>query len=183
MSLSKAAPRKPLHQRIIDCHGYEREDGDWDIEGHLVDTKTYAFDNQWRGVIQADEPLHEMFLRITVNDDLEVLNAEAYTHHSPYQMCPNFPNQLPLLVGLKIAPGWNNAIRKTLGGSKGCTHITELLGRVANVAFQTVMPLVQKKKRSQITTKPRILDTCHALNSSSEVVKREWPQFYIEKSS
>ena len=182
MSLTKTVSRKPIHQRQIDCIGYQREDGHWDIEGHLIDTKTYAFDNQWRGVIEPKTPLHEMLLRITLNDELEVINAEAFTRYSPYPECPDFPDKLHLLKGLKIAPGWTKSIQKTLGGRHGCTHINELLGRVANVAYQTIMPLVHShKKRSEMTRKPRIIGTCHALKSDGEVVKREWPQFYVDK--
>ena len=42
MPLSAPAPRHFMHNRAIECRGYQREDGLWDIEGHLVDTKTYA---------------------------------------------------------------------------------------------------------------------------------------------
>ena len=41
MPLSTPAPRQLMHNRAIECRGYQREDGRWDIEGHLVDTKTY----------------------------------------------------------------------------------------------------------------------------------------------
>ena len=41
MPLSTSAPRQLMHNRAIECRGYQREDGLWDIEGHLVDTKTY----------------------------------------------------------------------------------------------------------------------------------------------
>ena len=44
MPLPPAAPRKAVHTRSIDCRGYEREDGLWDIEGRLVDTKAF----HWR---------------------------------------------------------------------------------------------------------------------------------------
>lgn len=181
MTLSKAVSREPIHQRKIDCQGYRRNDGHWDIEGHLVDTKAYSFENKWRGTINPDTPLHEMWLRLTIDNELNVLDAEACTLHSPYPECPNFPDKLHLLKGLRIAPGWNNAVHKRLGGTNGCTHITEILGRVANVAFQTVMPFMERHdERQQAETKPRILDTCHALDSKGPVVKREWPQFYVE---
>ena len=35
--------RQLLHKRVVQCWGYRREDGLWDIEGRLVDTKTYPF--------------------------------------------------------------------------------------------------------------------------------------------
>jgi len=39
MALPPAHDRKPAHHRQIDCRGYRRSDGLWDIEGHLVDTR------------------------------------------------------------------------------------------------------------------------------------------------
>ena len=42
MPLPNPVPRKLMHTRAIECNGYEREDGLWDIEAHLTDTKTVA---------------------------------------------------------------------------------------------------------------------------------------------
>ena len=179
MKLSKPTARKPIHKRQIKCTGYSRDDGNWDIEGHLVDTKSYTFCNQWRGSITPGIPLHEMSVRLTVDNDLVVIDIEVATKYSPYPECPSFPDNAHKLKGLKIAPGWNNALRKKLGGTNGCTHINELLGRIANVAFQTIMPIINKNVvNTNETKKPYILDTCHALSIRGNVVLREWPQFY-----
>ena len=72
MPLSPPASRKHLHTRTVTCCGYQRDDGLWDIEGHLVDVKTYGFDNDHRGVVNAGEPVHEMWLRLIIDDDLEI---------------------------------------------------------------------------------------------------------------
>ncbi|MFQ5955759.1 MAG: DUF2889 domain-containing protein, partial [Kiloniellales bacterium] len=79
MPLSPAAAREPMHTRQIECRGYRRQDGLWDIEGHLTDEKSYAFHNQWRGEIASGEPVHDMWLRLTVDDDLLIHEAEATT--------------------------------------------------------------------------------------------------------
>src|SRR3970282_2145791 len=42
MPLPNPAPRRLMHTRAIECTGYERDDGLWDIEAHLTDTKTPA---------------------------------------------------------------------------------------------------------------------------------------------
>ena len=42
MPLSEPTAREPLHRRTIDMVGYRRADGLFDIEAHLIDTKTYA---------------------------------------------------------------------------------------------------------------------------------------------
>src|SRR5512143_596133 len=60
--------RKLLHTRTVQCYGYQREDGLWDIEGHMTDVKTYSFTNKDRGgEIRAGEPLHAMSIRLTLD--------------------------------------------------------------------------------------------------------------------
>ena len=49
MPLSNPAPRKPMHTRTVECRGYLRDDGRWDIEGHLIDTKPFDIPNEDRG--------------------------------------------------------------------------------------------------------------------------------------
>ncbi|MBO6784243.1 MAG: DUF2889 domain-containing protein, partial [Alphaproteobacteria bacterium] len=45
MPLSPPAEREHIHTRTVECAGYRRTDGLWDIEGHLTDVKTYTFEN------------------------------------------------------------------------------------------------------------------------------------------
>ena len=49
MGLSPGAPRRHLHTRTIRCEGYERDDGLFDIEASIVDQKTYAVEEPYRG--------------------------------------------------------------------------------------------------------------------------------------
>src|SRR3546814_4645690 len=60
MPLSPPVERTCLHNRTYDFHGYQRADGLWDIEGRIVDTKSYPFANQDRGEIPPGEALHDM---------------------------------------------------------------------------------------------------------------------------
>ena len=43
MPLSAAADREHIHTRNVECRGYRRTDGLWDVEGHLTDVKAYPF--------------------------------------------------------------------------------------------------------------------------------------------
>jgi hypothetical protein len=83
MALSPPAEREPLHRRACDIRGYRRADGLWDIEGRLTDTKTYAFPNEWRGEIASGEPIHDMWIRLTVDDDFVVRDIEVVTDAGP----------------------------------------------------------------------------------------------------
>lgn len=42
-SLSPPVPREAVHKRQINCNGFVRDDGLYDIEAELTDHKTYAF--------------------------------------------------------------------------------------------------------------------------------------------
>jgi hypothetical protein len=185
MPLSKPVPRQHLHSRSIECRGYKREDGLWDIEGHLVDTKTYSFENTDRGYVASGEPVHDMWIRLTVDEDLVVRQAEAATDAGPFTLCGDVTAKFDVLHGLRIAPGWRKAVYARLGGVQGCTHLNDLLtGPLAVAAFHTVSAARAKRKQAGgDNRKPAILDTCHALASDGPVVKRDWPDHYTAKRS
>ncbi len=181
MPLSPPPRRDLIHTRSIECRGYRREDGLWDIEARLVDTKSYSFENEWRGVVAAGVPVHEMWLRLTVDEDLLVHGCEASSEIFPFPACGDVAPRFRTLEGLRIGPGWQREVRKRLGGVKGCTHLVELLGPIATTAFQTIAPLREKRKTADDATgerKPRLIGSCHALASDGEVVRKEWPEFY-----
>ena len=183
MPLSKPTDREHLHTRSITYRGYRRKDGLWDIEGHMSDTKTYAFSNDWRNEIAVGEPLHEMLVRVTIDDELEIKDIEAVTDNSPFEMCPDITPNYKSLIGISIGRGWRNQVRKHVGGTKGCTHITELLFPMATVAFQTIIPFKSKDNGSIVENtasgkRPAVLNTCHAWSTESDVVKKYVPEFY-----
>ena len=182
MPLSDPAPRKHLHTRNVECRGYLRDDGLWDIEGHLVDTKTYAFPNRHRGEVGAGEPVHEMGLRLTIDDAMLIHEVEAVTDHGPFGMCPAITGNFKRLEGLTIGPGFRRAVRARVGGVQGCTHLVELLDPIATTAFQTMTARRRFKEAEDradtASERPRFLGTCHALASDSPEVKEQWPEFY-----
>lgn len=179
MALSVPAARKPLHHRRVDCAGYRRDDGLWDIEGHLVDTKSYDLKDLDRGPAPAGQPLHEMWLRLTVDDDLNVVDVEAQTVWAPYSICGNITPNFQVLKGLAIKAGWTQKTRELLGGTRGCTHLLELLGPIATTAFQTVYSLREKRNREHgMRKRPGLIDSCHAWASDSPVIARRYPEFY-----
>ena len=172
------APREPIHTRKIECRGYRRADGLWDIEGHLVDTKAYDFDNAWRGAMPAGTPVHEMWLRLTVDDALLVHEVAAATDASPFEICPAILPNFQRLAGVRIGKGWRKDVKERLGGTHGCTHLVELaLGALATAAIQTIFP-VRARETPDPAVKPGHLDTCHALASDGPVVAEHWPDFY-----
>ena len=187
MPLSTPSERKLTHTRVVTCRGFERPDGLWDIEGRIVDTKPYAFPNQDRGgEIKADEPLHDMSIRLTIDASLEVHDAEAVIDDSPYNYCKCVTPVVRQLIGLRIAPGWTLKSRSAMGKNRGCTHLTELLGPMATTAIQTLSskrPKRNKTGKNQLKkSSAPFIDSCHALSVNSPVVKRHWPDLFRENS-
>ncbi len=184
MPLPPPAKRKHLHTREIVFHGYEREDGMFDVEGHLVDTKTYAFPNQDRGEIQAGEPIHNMRLRLTVDDELTVREVNTSIDNSPFHICKNITPAFKVLEGMQVGPGWNRRVREKLGGVKGCTHLVEMLAPIATATYQTLFPALRRRRESQPQDereKPHMIDGCHAMDSSGALVQERWPEYFVEK--
>ena len=185
MPLSPALSRQHIHTRQVDCRGYRRDDGLWDIEGHLTDTKTYAFDNDYRGRIEAGEPVHDMWVRVTVDDNLIVRRVEAVTDKSPFAVCPAITPNFARLEGLSIRPGFLSQVRERLGGVEGCTHLVELMGPIATTAYQTIYPYRRRLTQASGDAlpqppkeRPRLIGTCHAFRSDGEIVKQLWPDYY-----
>jgi hypothetical protein len=174
------APRQHIHTRKVEVRGYRRADGLWDIEGHLADTKTYSFENKDRGEVQSGEPIHDMWMRVTVDDGLRIHAVEAVTDSGPYGICGAIAPNFQRLVGLTIRGGFRRKVKEILGGREGCTHLIELLGPIGTTAVQTIFPLKQKEAQDSGVPRerPPMLDTCHALASDGEVVRTHWPEFY-----
>lgn len=181
MPLSPPAARRPLHTRRITCQGFQREDGLWDIEGNMTDEKTYSFHNEWRGEVKPGDFIHNMWIRLTIDDSLTVHAVEAVSDHTPFSHCGDITPHYQRLVGLRIGPGWTAAIKERVGRVQGCTHLSELLGPMATTAFQTVATITRPAEPhdpAQPPPRPPVLNTCHAWASDGAPVRRYFPAFY-----
>ncbi len=183
MPLPEPEARDPMHCRQVICRGYRRQDGLWDIEGHLCDTKDYDFTTRWRGDVPAGDPIHDMWIRLTVDNEFVVRDVQVSVDKSPYPICPAVIPNLQRLKGIPIARGWRRAVRTHLGGTEGCTHLVEMLFPLATAAFQTIYPARIRDEGQAIENlaagdKPMLLNTCHAYAESSPIVQELYPAHY-----
>ncbi len=172
--LPPTVSREPIHTRAVEIRGYKRADGLFDIEGHLVDTKPYDF-KLAAGLRPAGEPVHGMWLRITVNRELVIVDAAAAMDAVPYAgRCDEIAPAYRKLVGLAIRPGYQRRLKELFGGVRGCTHVSELAGALATAVFQSMAGQgLQPPDR-----KPFQLDRCHALDATGATVARYYPKWY-----
>ena len=188
MPLSTPAERELLHLRDIELRGWRRSDGLYDIEAHLLDTKTSPFHNESAGERPPGAPLHGLWLRLTIDEEMQVVACEAASDHTPYALCPGAAPNFARLAGLRIGPGFNRAVAERVGGTAGCTHLRELLGQMATVAYQTLYPYRAKREREEAARRataggplpprreiPALVGTCIAYAPDSPVTLARWP--------
>jgi hypothetical protein len=197
MPLTPPQERELLHSRDIVLRGYQRADGLYDIEAQLTDSKSYGTANRDRHYIEAGEPIHGMWLRITVDETRRIVDCEAASDYTPYAICPTAAPNFSRLVGLQIKPGFLREAAALVGGTVGCTHLRELLQQMATTAYQTIDPFRAKREAdvagdpdtpgsdslderatSKMGGAPAILNTCIAYGTESPVVQRRWPDLY-----
>lgn len=181
--LSKSVPRKHIHTREVTYHAYERNDGLWDIEAHLVDQKPIKLDIKGHRSWEPGEAIHDMSIRLTVNQELVVQDIETSMDSHPHLACPEVIAGMKQMIGSRLGYGWRKAINTKLGRVQGCTHLRELLFNMATAAFQSVPGGLSGNDESQ---PPHHLGTCKAWDFNGATVLKFYPKFYgwtPEKSS
>jgi hypothetical protein len=172
--LEPTTAREPVHRRRIEIQGYKRADGLYDIEGHLLDTKPQDF-KLAAGVRPANEAIHSMWLRITIDSTLTIVDAAAAMDAMPYvDYCDEIVPAYKKLIGVAIRPGYHNKLKELFGGVRGCTHISELAGSLATAAYQTMAG----QRMQDPDRKPFQIDRCHALDATKSAVARYYPRWY-----
>jgi hypothetical protein len=163
--------------------GYRRDDGLWDIEAEISDTKTYQLDLAEGVPVAPGEPVHGMAIRATVDDGMTIREIASAMDHTPYGECQQGVDPMQKMVGVTMGPGWRQAIEKALGGIKGCTHLREVLFNMATAAYQTIPGYRDRLRREAGAPPPHgdqppyHLGKCIAWDFDGAVTRRHYPQF------
>lgn len=173
--LPTAAPRRLQHTRQTVFRGYRRDDGLWDIEGELRDTKAEVFVIPDEGVWQPGEPIHAMTIRVTIDRALRIHDIAVAMDAIPHPECPRARPPMERMIGATMGPGWRKAIETHLGGIQGCAHLRELLFAMATAAYQTLPEEAEPADPSQ---PPHHLGRCMAWDFAGPVVARLHPMFH-----
>lgn len=179
MPLPDPVARREVHRRAITCHGYQREDGLWDIEARMVDTKTDSVEQYGREPLPAGKAFHDVSLRLTIDIKRVIHEAEASIDAAPFDMCPDIVDAFKNLKGIQIGPGWRKRAAEQVGGTLGCTHVNELLPVIATTSLQTLAYFMDAPPVSKPGAKA-VLNTCHSWSQSSPLIKKLAPELYIE---
>ena len=183
MPLPPPAPRLPAHTRRVTYRGFPREDGLWDIEGELHDSKAYDLAMRGRGTLVAGAPIHHMLVRLTIDDDMKIVDIAAAMEATPFGECSEAAPPVRGLVGVTLGRGWRRAIDEAMGGTRGCTHLRELLFGTATAAFQTMgshreqMRIERGEPVQPQAEPPYYMGQCMSWAFDGPVVARIAPEF------
>ncbi|MEO8938299.1 MAG: DUF2889 domain-containing protein [Burkholderiaceae bacterium] len=181
--------RRLVHTRSISAQVFARDDGLWDVEAELVDTKGGDF-RLATGTRLAGEPIHHMRLKVTIDTSLHVVEAGATSVSVPYPgSCETIAPDYRRLVGLNLMRNFRRDVRLLFGGTAGCTHITELTNVLPTAAIQAFAgEVIRTRDASEddpapgpdalLEQKPFQLDRCHALKSDGPAVAQFYPRWY-----
>lgn len=184
MPLTPPTDRSPAHYRSVQTSAWRRADGLWDIEARLRDTKPYPTRDHRRGLLPIGAPIHDMQVRLTIDDQLVVRAVESSSDDVPFLPCRGGPNEFAPLVGERLGKGWRRRVLERFGGRAGCAHLVALLDPIATTAFQALAagggpdvepgtdPLEQPLHQVR---KPFFVDGCRSWREDGEVVAEIFP--------
>ena len=182
MPLSSPAARERLHLRRVSYEGFGRDDGLFDIEAHITDHKDRDY-KLAMGTRSKDIPVHNMWARVTIDRRFEVIDIEAVTDEMPYPgQCNRIGPEYKKLIGSNLLKGFRKSIADNMGGVKGCTHLSELLGYLPTAAVQTFAG-IKNEADSVDGKKPFQLDSCHALATNTETVRVYYPKWFVAETA
>ena len=180
MALPTAAPSRTLkHRRRIDVHIYSRGNGEWEVDAEISDIKTR--DTQLAGAVRrAGDPIHDMLLRLVVDERFNILESGAQTRAMPYPgVCDDHGDAYGRLVGLNLLKGFGREVRQRLGGVLGCTHLTELSQVLPTAVVQAFAgDVIDTRGDNPSGEQPFQIDRCHALRADGPAVQTFYPRWY-----
>ena len=99
MPLARPADREPIQTRKMEVSSYRRSDGKWDVEGRLRDTAAHSFQNNYRGTIKPGVPIHDMWIRLTLDHNIIITSIDVAMDGTPYAICPGVETTFQTLKG------------------------------------------------------------------------------------
>jgi len=117
----------PVHERKIEIRSYPAGPQQIIVEGWLKDDRRVG-GFHWDGRPRPPGVVHRLGIRLLVGGwPLTIQEAEAEMVEIPHELCRTLEESLKKTIGLTIASGFTDQVRRLLGGLEGCSHLTHLL--------------------------------------------------------
>lgn len=183
MPLSPPVPRALRHTRAIQVEAFARDDGLWDLDARISDIKERDIALA-SGVRLGGTPIHGLSLRVTIDRELVIVDAEAASDAVPYPgHCDSFSHAYKGLIGLCLTKNFRLGLKEHLSGVLGCTHLTELAQILPTAAIQAYANDVFKTQDSPgelLPHRPFQIDRCRALRADGPTVAKYFARWALK---
>ena len=163
--------KKLVHTRDISMRTFDLGSRSILVEGRLVDHRYQPKPIN----VSESEPVHHMTIQLKVKGPRMVIEqAGAKMPHHPRKECPAVLPWIRNLEGLEIAPGYSMKVKKVIGGTKGCAHLTSLLiamGKSAVQGYWTAYGMERRKMGLREQTIKKFINTCHLWKEDGPIIK------------
>jgi hypothetical protein len=164
--------KKLVHTREISMRTFNLGGHYIVVEGGLID---HRYQSRQSKALKRPELVHHMVVRLKVKGPgMLIEQAEAKMPHHPREECPEMLPWIRNLEGLEIAPGYSMKVKKVIGGTKGCAHLTSLIiamGESAVQGYWSAYGMERRKMGLREQTIKKFINTCHLWKEDGPIVK------------
>jgi hypothetical protein len=164
-----------VHTRNIKISTYECKKGGIVVEAELKDDRLQSY-YKINGEKSSPHLVHHMIIRMHVSGPGLIIKAiEAEMPMIPREDCVKTLKSLDMVTGMSISPGFTSKIKQTLGGVKGCSHLTTIVLAMAPAAVQGYWAHYARnplpKKLSPDIMNQYLIDTCWVWRKEGKLAK------------
>jgi Protein of unknown function (DUF2889) len=164
--------KKLVHTREISMRTSDLGDHHILVEGNLID---HRYPPNPTEASEESELVHHMVIRLKVKGPgMLIEQAEATMPHHPREECPEVLPWIRNLEGLEIAPGYSMKVKKVIGGTKGCAHLTSLviaMGESAVQGYWSAYGAESERAGLREQTIKKFINTCHLWKEDGPIIK------------
>ncbi len=164
--------KKLVHTREISMRTSDLGDHHILVEGNLIDHRYRPHPTE---ASEESELVHHMVIRLKVKGPRMLIEqAEATMPHHPREECPEVLPWIRNLEGLEIAPGYTMKVKRAIGGTKGCAHLTSLviaMGESAVQGYWSAYGAESERAGLREQTIKKFINTCHLWKEDGPIIK------------
>jgi hypothetical protein len=168
----RRAMKELVHSREISIRAFDLGDHSILVEGSLIDHRYRPWPDE---ASEMPKLVHHMMIRLKVKGPrMFIEQAEATMPHHPREECPVVLPWIKDLEGLSITQGFTMKVKKAIGGTRGCAHLTSLVTAMGPAAVQGYWSAygVERERRSLDDEAARnIINTCYLWREDGPLVK------------
>jgi hypothetical protein len=173
--LTSTTARKSIKEKI-DISTYDCGEDKLIIAGQLKENRLIPC-YKTSGEEIGPDTVHHMIIRLLIDlPALTITDIEVEMAAYPHDECPEAIKRFDQIKGMTIAPGFSSMVRKKIGGTKGCAHMTTLMLAMGPAAMQGVwthrmQQPVRELPSSEVLEK-YLIDTCWVWRKGGRLAKQ-----------